>query len=161
VPPSGRVATTSAADGISMSPRRRLAVTFTLVVANAGDPTWPDPSHVPRRPTAAGAMSPHTSAASIGLNHRLVQLTATRSFSTPATSENRALPLAERVAEGNAQPYVRARILSYNPVQGSPDPVGVPYVGLDLPAGDNPNYEPNPSYSTGAASRAQGCEPDG
>ena len=136
-----------------------LPVTFTLVVGNAGDPTWPDAITMIEKANAAGGdvtaqLLPRPIGLIIGL-----QLTANPFVLYPSYREIAHLPLAERVAEMR-KPEVRARILADKPGVGHPILVRDADVGLDLPArSTNPNYEPDPSTSIGARARARGVHP--
>ncbi|OBJ48879.1 amidohydrolase family protein [Mycobacterium sp. 1423905.2] len=135
-----------------------LPVTFTLVVANAGDPTWPDAINMVEKANAAGGditaqLLPRPIGLIIGL-----QLTANPFVLYPSYREIAHLPLAERVAEMR-KPEVRARILADKPGHGHP----ILYVAQAwdwiFPLGDNPNYEPDPQDSIGARARARGVNP--
>ncbi|BBX98428.1 N-acyl-D-amino-acid deacylase family protein [Mycobacterium lacus] len=139
-----------------------LPVTFTLVVANAGDPTWPDAiTMIEKANKNAGAGGAHFTAQllprPIGLIIGL-QLSANPFVLYPSYREIAHLPLAERVAEMR-KPGVRARILADKPGVGHP----ILYVAQAwdwiFPLGDNPNYEPDPSDSIGARARARGVNP--
>ncbi len=112
-----------------------LPVTFTLVVANAGDPTWPDAiTMVEKANKNAGAVRftaqllPRPIGLIIGL-----QLTANPFVLYPSYREIAHLPLAERVAEmrkpGGPRPHPCRQARSR-----APDPVRGADVGLDLPA---------------------------
>lgn len=135
-----------------------LPVTFTLVVANAGDPTWPDAITMVEKANAAGGditaqLLPRPIGLIIGL-----QLTANPFVLYPSYREIAHLPLAERVAEMR-KPEVRARILADKPGQGHPILYVAQMWDWIFPLGDNPNYEPNPSDSIGARARARGVDP--
>ncbi|SON59101.1 D-aminoacylase [Mycobacterium simulans] len=139
-----------------------LPVTFTLVVANAGDPTWPDAiTMVEKANKNAGSGGAQFTAQllprPIGLIIGL-QLSANPFVLYPSYREIAHLPLAERVAEMR-KPEVRARILADKPGVGHP----ILYVAQAwdwiFPLGDNPNYEPDPSDSVGARARARGVAP--
>ncbi len=135
-----------------------LPVTFTLVVANAGDPTWPDAITMVEKANAAGGditaqLLPRPIGLIIGL-----QLSANPFVLYPSYREIAHLPLAERVAEMR-KPEVRARILADKPGAGHP----ILYVAQAwdwiYPLGDKPNYEPDPSTSVAARARARGVTP--
>jgi N-acyl-D-amino-acid deacylase len=135
-----------------------LPVTFTLVVANAGDPVWPDAITMVEKANAAGGdvtaqLLPRPIGLIIGL-----QLTGNPFVLYPSYREIAHLPLAERVAEMR-KPEVRARILADKPGQGHP----ILYVAQAwdwiFPLGDNPIYEPDPSTSIAARARARGVSP--
>ncbi len=135
-----------------------LPVTFTLVVANSGDPTWPDAITMVEKANAAGGditaqLLPRPIGLIIGL-----QLTGNPFVLYPSYREIAHLPLAERVAEMR-KPEVRARILADKPGVGHP----ILYVAQAwdwiFPLGDEPNYEPDPSTSITARARARGVSP--
>jgi N-acyl-D-amino-acid deacylase len=135
-----------------------LPVTFTLVVANAGDPTWPDAITMIEKANAAGGdvtaqLLPRPIGLIIGL-----QLTANPFVLYPSYREIAHLPLAERVAEMR-KPEVRARILADKPGKGHPILYVAQMWDWIFPLADNPNYEPNPSDSIGARARAKGVDP--
>ncbi|MFV8317958.1 N-acyl-D-amino-acid deacylase family protein [Mycobacterium sp. 23] len=139
-----------------------LPVTFTLVVGNAGDPTWPDAiTMVEKANATAEAGDPQVTAQllprPIGLIIGL-QLTANPFVLYPSYREIAHLPLAERVAEMR-KPEVRARILADKPGQGHPILYVAQMWDWIFPLDDNPNYEPNPSDSIGARARARGVDP--
>src|SRR6202048_194907 len=136
----------------------RLPVTFTLVVANAGQPTWPDAITMIEKANAAGGdvtaqLLPRPIGLIIGL-----QLTANSFVLYPSSHETAHLPLAERVAEMR-KPEVRARILADKPGKGHPILYVAQMWDWIFPLADNPNYEPNPSDSIGARARAKGVNP--
>ena len=135
-----------------------LPVTFTLVVANSGDPTWPDAITMVEKANAAGGdvtaqLLPRPIGLIIGL-----QLTANPFVLYPSYREIAHLPLAERVAEMR-KPEVRARILADKPGAGHPILYVAQMWDWIFPLADNPNYEPNPSDSIGARARAKGVNP--
>jgi N-acyl-D-amino-acid deacylase len=135
-----------------------LPVTFTLVVANAGDPTWPDAINMVEKANAAGGditaqLLPRPIGLIIGL-----QLTANPFVLYPSYREIAHLPLAERVAEMR-KPEVRARILADKPGQGHPILYVAQMWDWIFPLGDTPNYEPDPADSIGARARARGLNP--
>jgi N-acyl-D-amino-acid deacylase len=139
-----------------------LPVTFTLVVANAGDPTWPEAiTMVEKANKNAGAggvqftaqLLPRPIGLIIGL-----QLSANPFVLYPSYREIAHLPLAERVAEMR-KPEVRARILADKPGHGHPILFVAQMWDWIFPLGDNPNYEPDPSDSIGARARAKGVDP--
>ncbi len=138
-----------------------LPVTFTLVVANAGDPTWPDAiTMVEKANGRAGAgvrftaqLLPRPIGLIIGL-----QLSANPFVLYPSYREIAHLPLAERVAEMR-KPEVRARILADKPGVGHPILYVAQMWDWIFPLDDNPNYEPDPSTSIGARARARGVDP--
>lgn len=135
-----------------------LPVTFTLVVANAGNRTWPDAITMVEKANAAGGditaqLLPRPIGLIIGL-----QLSANPFVLYPSYREIAHLPLAQRVAEMR-KPEVRARILADKPGHGHP----ILYVAQAwdwiFPLGDSPDYEPDPSGSIGARARARGVNP--
>ena len=135
-----------------------LPVTFTLVVANSGDPTWPDAITMVEKANAAGGditaqLLPRPIGLIIGL-----QLTANPFVLYPSYREIAHLPLAERVAEMRKS-EVRARILADKPGAGHPILYVAQMWDWIFPLDDNPNYEPNPSDSIGARARAKGVNP--
>jgi N-acyl-D-aspartate/D-glutamate deacylase len=138
-----------------------LPVTFTLVVANAGDPTWPDAiTMVEKANKRAGGdvrftaqLLPRPIGLIIGL-----QLSANPFVLYPSYREIAHLPLSERVAEMR-KPEVRARILADKPGRGHPILFVTQMWDWIFPLGDNPNYEPDPSDSIGARARARGVDP--
>lgn len=139
-----------------------LPVTFTLVVGNAGDPTWPDAiTMVEKANGRAGSGDPRFTAQllprPIGLIIGL-QLSANPFVLYPSYREIAHLPLAERVAEMR-KPEVRARILADKPGQGHPILYVAQMWDWIFPLDDNPNYEPNPADSIGARARARGINP--
>lgn len=139
-----------------------LPLTFTLVVANSGDPTWPDAiTMIEKANSRAGADDPQITAQllprPIGLIIGL-QLTANPFVLYPSYREIAHLPLAERVAEMR-KPEVRARILADKPGQGHPILYVAQMWDWIYPLGDTPDYEPDPSTSIGARARARGVDP--
>jgi N-acyl-D-amino-acid deacylase len=139
-----------------------LPVTFTLVVGNAGDPTWPDAvTMIEKANSRTGARDPQVTAQllprPIGLIIGL-QLTANPFVLYPSYQEIAHLPLAERVAEMR-EPEVRARILADKPGHGHPILYVAQMWDWIYPLDENPNYEPDPSNSIGARARALGINP--
>src|SRR6201988_1404473 len=139
-----------------------LPVTFTLVVANAGEPTWPDAiTMIEKANGGGGGGEPQFTAQllprPIGLIIGL-QLSANPFVLYPSYREIAHLPLAERVAEMR-KPGVRARILADRPGVGHPILVVTQMWDWIFPLGDNPDYEPDPSTSIGARARARGVHP--
>src|SRR6202789_174759 len=135
-----------------------LPVTFTLVVGNSGDPTWPDAVTMIEKANAAGGdvtaqLLPRPIGLIIGL-----QLTANPFVLYPSYQEIAHLPLAERVAEMR-KPEVRARILADKPGHGHPILYVAQMWDWIFPLDDNPNYEPDPADSIGARARALGINP--
>jgi N-acyl-D-aspartate/D-glutamate deacylase len=135
-----------------------LPVTFTLVIGNAGDPTWPDAINMIEKTNAAGGdATAQLLPRPIGLIMGL-QLTANPFVLYPSYQEIAALPLAERVAEMR-KPEVRARILADKPGVGHPILIVTQMWDWIFPLGDNPDYEPDPSTSIAARARARGVHP--
>ena len=138
-----------------------LPVTFTLVVGNSGDPSWPDAitmiekanANAGRRPQFTAQLLPRPIGLIIGL-----QLTANPFVLYPSYREIAHLPLAERVAEMR-KPEVRARILADKPGDGHPILYVAQMWDWIFPLDDNPNYEPDPADSIGARARARGVNP--
>ncbi|MBV8291224.1 MAG: amidohydrolase family protein [Mycobacterium sp.] len=135
-----------------------LPVTFTLVVANAGDPTWPEAITMVEKANAAGGditaqLLPRPIGLIIGL-----QLSANPFVLYPSYREIAHLPLSERVAEMR-KPEVRARILADKPGVGHPILYVAQAWDYIFPLGDTPDYEPDPSTSIGARARARGADP--
>lgn len=139
-----------------------LPLTFTLVVANSGDPTWEDAiTMIEKANSRAGDVDPRITAQllprPIGLIIGL-QLSANPFVLYPSYREIAHLPLAERVAEMR-KPEVRARILADKPGQGHPILYVAQMWDWIYPLGDTPDYEPDPSTSIGARARARGVNP--
>lgn len=135
-----------------------LPLTFTLVVANSGDPTWPDAITMIEKANAAGGditaqLLPRPIGLIIGL-----QLSANPVVLYPSYREIAHLPLAERVAQMR-KPEVRARILADKPGEGHPILYVAQMWDWIYPLGDNPDYEPDPSTSIAARARARGVDP--
>ncbi len=139
-----------------------LPVTFTLVVANAGDPTWEDAITMVEKANSAAdggeirvtaQLLPRPIGLIIGL-----QLSANPFVLYPSYREIAHLPLAERVAEMR-KPEVRARILADKPGVGHPILYVAQMWDWIFPLGDDPNYEPDPSTSIAARARARGVDP--
>ncbi|MDP7704133.1 MULTISPECIES: amidohydrolase family protein [unclassified Mycobacterium] len=137
-----------------------LPVTFTLVVGNAGDPTWPDAitmiekaNSVTDEIRVTAQLLPRPIGLIIGL-----QLTANPFVLYPSYREIAHLPLAERVAEMR-KPEVRAKILADKPGAGHPILYVAQMWDWIFPLDDNPNYEPDPADSIGARARARGVNP--
>ncbi|MGV0038159.1 N-acyl-D-amino-acid deacylase family protein [Mycobacterium colombiense] len=139
-----------------------LPVTFTLVVANSGDPSWPDAiTMIEKANSAADGGESRVTAQllprPIGLIIGL-QLSANPFVLYPSYREIAHLPLAERVAEMR-KPEVRTRILADKPGQGHPILYVAQMWDWIFPLGDTPDYEPDPSTSIGARARARGVDP--
>ncbi len=139
-----------------------LPLTFTLVVGNSGDPSWPDAiTMVEKANGRAGNADAQFTAQllprPIGLIIGL-QLSANPFVLYPSYREIAHLPLAERVAEMR-KPEVRARILADKPGQGHPILYVAQMWDWIYPLGEDPDYEPDPSTSVGARARAKGVAP--
>jgi N-acyl-D-amino-acid deacylase len=139
-----------------------LPLTFTMVVANAGDPTWPEAITMIEKANknAGGGGAQFTAQLlprPIGLIIGL-QLSANPFVLYPSYREIAHLPLAERVAEMR-KPEVRARILADKPGAGHPILIVTQMWDWIFPLGDEPSYEPDPSTSIGARARARGVAP--
>ena len=135
-----------------------LPLTFTLIVGNAGDPTWPDAITMIEKANAAGGditaqLLPRPIGLIIGL-----QLSANPFVLYPSYREIAHLPLAERVAEMR-KPEVRARILADKPGVGHPILIVTQMWDWIFPLSETPDYEPDPSTSIGARARARGVDP--
>lgn len=138
-----------------------LPVTFSLVVGNVGEPSWPDAiTMVENANKNAGEGTRFTAQLlprPIGLIIGL-QLSANPFVLYPSYREIAHLPLAERVAEMR-KPDVRARILADKPGVGHP----ILYVAQAwdwiFPLTGDPNYEPAAADSIGARARARGVSP--
>ncbi|CPR11689.1 amidohydrolase [Mycobacterium bohemicum DSM 44277] len=135
-----------------------LPVTFTLIVANSGDPTWEDAITMIEKANAAGGditaqLLPRPIGLIIGL-----ELSANPFVLYPSYREIAHLPLAERVAEMR-KPDVRARILADKPGHGHPILYVAQMWDWIFPLGDTPDYEPDPSTSIAARARARGVSP--
>ncbi|BDB40320.1 hypothetical protein IWGMT90018_07660 [Mycobacterium kiyosense] len=137
-----------------------LPLTFTLVIASTGEPTWPEAiTMIEKANSAAGELRvtaqllPRPIGLIIGL-----QLSANPFVLYPSYREIAHLPLAERVAEMR-KPEVRARILADKPGAGHPILYAAQMWDWIFPLDDNPSYEPDMSTSIGARARARGVEP--
>jgi N-acyl-D-aspartate/D-glutamate deacylase len=139
-----------------------LPLTFTLVVGNSGDPSWPDAITMiekanGRADTADAQFTAQLLPRPIGLIIGL-QLSANPFVLYPSYREIAHLPLAERVAEMR-KPEVRARILADKPGQGHPILYVAQMWDWIYPLDEDPDYEPDPSTSVGARARAKGVAP--
>jgi N-acyl-D-aspartate/D-glutamate deacylase len=135
-----------------------LPLTFTMVVTNVGEPSWPDAITMIEKANAAGGdvtaqLLPRPIGLVIGL-----QLTGNPFVLYPSYREIAHLPLDERVAEMR-KPEVRARILADKPGQGHPILYAAQAWDWIFPLGDRPDYEPDPSTSVAARARARGVSP--
>ncbi|BBX57163.1 D-aminoacylase [Mycobacterium shottsii] len=138
-----------------------LPVTFSLVVGNVGEPSWPDAiTMVENANKNAGEgtrctaqLLPRPIGLIIGL-----QLSANPFVLYPSYREIAHLPLAERVAEMR-EPDVRARILADKPGVGHPILNVAQAWDWIFPLAEDPNYEPAAADSIGARARARGVSP--
>src|SRR6201995_3811634 len=135
-----------------------LPVTFTLVIGNIGDPTWPNAINMIVKANAAGGdVTAQLLPRPIGLIMGL-QLSANPFVLYPSYREIADLPLAELGAE-MLKPEVRARILADKPGVGPPILIVTQMWDWIFPLGDTPDYEPDPSTSLGDRRRARGVHP--
>jgi N-acyl-D-amino-acid deacylase len=138
-----------------------LPLTFTMVVTNMGEPSWPDAiTMIEKANERSGAgvrftaqLLPRPIGLVIGL-----QLTGNPFVLYPSYREIAHLPLEERVAEMR-KPEVRARILADKPGEGHPILYAAQAWDWIFPLGDRPDYEPDPSTSIAAQARARGVSP--
>jgi N-acyl-D-amino-acid deacylase len=138
-----------------------LPLTFTMVVTNMGEPSWPDAiTMIEKANERSGAgvrftaqLLPRPIGLVIGL-----QLTGNPFVLYPSYREIAQLPLEERVAEMR-KPEVRARILADKPGEGHPILYAAQAWDWIFPLGDRPDYEPDPSTSIAAQARARGVSP--
>ncbi len=138
-----------------------LPLTFTMVVTNMGEPSWPDAiTMIEKANERSGAgvrftaqLLPRPIGLVIGL-----QLTGNPFVLYPSYREIAHLPLEERVAEMR-KPEVRARILADKPGEGHPILYAAQAWDWIFPLGDRPDYEPDPSTSIAAQARAHGVSP--
>ncbi|MGC2652594.1 MAG: amidohydrolase family protein [Mycobacterium sp.] len=135
-----------------------LPLTFTMVVTNVGEPSWPDAITMIEKANAAGGdvtaqLLPRPIGLVIGL-----QLTANPFVLYPSYRAIAHLPLAERAAEMR-KPEVRARILADKPGEGHPILYAAQMWDWIFPLEDRPDYEPDPSTSIAARARARGVSP--
>src|SRR6201992_3754885 len=132
--------------------------TFTLVIGNIRDPTWPDAINMIEKANAAGGdVTAQLLPRPIGLIMGL-QLSANPFVLYPSYREIADLPLADRVAEMR-KPEVRARILADKPGDGHPLLFVTQMWDWIFPLDETPDYEPDPSTSIGARARARGVHP--
>jgi N-acyl-D-amino-acid deacylase len=135
-----------------------LPLTFTMVVTNVGEPSWPDAiTMIEKANSAGGDVTAQLLPRPIGLVIGL-QLTGNPFVLYPSYREIAHLPLDERVAEMR-KPEVRARILADKPGQGHPILYAAQAWDWIFPLGDRPDYEPDPSASIAARARARGVSP--
>ncbi|HEU4360880.1 MAG TPA: amidohydrolase family protein [Mycobacterium sp.] len=137
-----------------------LPVTFTLIVGNAGDPTWEDALTMVEKANGAGAtftaqVFPRPIGLMIGLD-----LTINPFVLYPSYQQIAGLPLAERVAQMR-KPEVRQRIMADKPTAVPANPLVYLAQAWNwiFPLGDDANYEPDPSNSIAARAKARGVSP--
>jgi N-acyl-D-amino-acid deacylase len=136
-----------------------LPVTFTLTIANAGEPQFRDALAVLEKANAAGGditaqIFPRPIGLVLGLG-----LSGNPFVLYPSYRELESLPLDERVAEMR-KPAVRQRILSDTlATDGHPLMFAAQAFDWMFPLGDVPNYEPDFGESISARARARGVSP--
>ena len=137
-----------------------LPVTFTLIVANEGDPVHEDAITMVEKANSAGAritaqVFPRPIGLIIGLD-----LTMNPFVLYPSYHELAGLPLAERVAQLR-RPEVRDRILADRPSIVPANPLVYLAQAWDwiFPLGEDADYEPAASNSIAARARARGVPP--
>ncbi len=138
-----------------------LPLTFTMVVTNMGEPSWPDAVTMIEKANEKAAADSRVTAQLLPRPIGLViglQLTGNPFVLYPSYREIAHLPLAERVAEMR-KPEVRARILADKPGQGHPILYAAQMWDWIFPLTDRPDYEPDPSTSIAARARARGVSP--
>ena len=138
-----------------------LPVTFTLVVGNAGDPTWPDAITDDREGQRGGRRRQRAVvAATDRADHRAAADGRPVRALPHATPQIADLPLAERVAEMR-KPEVRARILADKPGVGHPILFVAQMWDWIFPLTDDPQLRARPVGQHRCPSPRQGCQPDG
>ena len=138
-----------------------LPLTFTMVVTNMGEPSWPEAITMIEKANERAGAGPFITAQLLPRPIGLViglQLTGNPFVLYPSYREIAHLPLAERVAEMR-KPGVRARILADKPGEGHPILYAAQMWDWIFPLGDKPDYEPDPSTSIAARARARGVSP--
>jgi N-acyl-D-amino-acid deacylase len=138
-----------------------LPLTFTMVVTNMGEPSWPDAITMIEKANERAGAGPFITAQLLPRPIGLViglQLTGNPFVLYPSYREIAHLPLAERVAEMR-KPGVRARILADKPGEGHPILYAAQMWDWIFPLSDKPDYEPDPSTSIAARARARGVSP--
>jgi N-acyl-D-amino-acid deacylase len=138
-----------------------LPLTFTMVVTNMGEPSWPDAVTMIEKANEKAAAGSEVTAQLLPRPIGLViglQLTGNPFVLYPSYREIAHLPLAERVAEMR-RPEVRARILADKPGHGHPILYAAQMWDWIFPLADKPDYEPDPSTSIAAQARARGVSP--
>ncbi|MBS9532830.1 amidohydrolase family protein [Mycobacterium sp. M1] len=137
-----------------------LAVTFTLLIGNAGAQMWRDAVTMVERANASGAsvtaqVFPRPIGLIVGLDCSINPFVL-----YPSYREIAGLPLAERVALMR-KPEVRQRILADKPSIVPANPIVYLAQSWDwlFPLGDDADYEPDASQSIAARARARGVSP--
>jgi len=137
-----------------------LAVTFTLLVGNAGDPLWQEAiTMVEKANGAGGDVTAQVFPRPIGLMLGL-ELTMNPFTLCPTYRRIADLPLAKRVALMRT-PEVRAKILADQPTDAASNPLfhlGRAWEWI-FPIDDRANYEPDRTDSILARARARGVAP--
>ena len=138
-----------------------LAVTFTMIVGNAGAPTWDEAlTMLERANESGGSVTAQVLPRPIGLMMGL-ELTVNPFLLYPSYQELAGLPLADRVAQLR-RPDVRARILADQPTAAAANPLFYLAQAWDwiFPLGEDvgggADYEPDPADSIAARARARG-----
>lgn len=137
-----------------------LAVTFTLLIGNAGTPRWHEAMTMVEQANGSGAtitaqVFPRPIGLMVGLD-----LSVNPFVLYPSYRQIASLPLAQRVAEMR-KPEVRQRILADAPSIVPANPIAYLAQSWDwtFPLGDDADYEPDPSKSIAARARARGVSP--
>ncbi len=135
---------------------RRLPVTFTLAIGNAGPELHMDALRLVEKTNANGGdITAQVFPRPIGLVIGL-ELSGNPFVMYPSYREIADLPLAERVAEMR-KPEVRERILNDKPASdGHPLMFAVQAFDWIFPLGDPPDYEPQRSNSIAERAKARG-----
>jgi N-acyl-D-aspartate/D-glutamate deacylase len=137
-----------------------LAVTFTLLVGNAGEPLWQEAIRMVEKANGAGGdVTAQVFPRPIGLMLGL-ELTMNPFTLCPTYREIAHLPLAKRVALMR-KPEVRAKILADQPTDAASNPLfhlGQTWEWI-FPIDDRANYEPARTDSILARARARGVAP--
>lgn len=138
-----------------------VAVTFSLLIGNAGESIWPDAMAMLEKANSSGAeITAQVFPRPIGLMSGL-DLSIHPFVLYPSYQEIAGLPLAERVAQMR-KPEVRQRILADRPSIVPTNPIAYLSQSWDwtFPLGDDPDYEPDRSKSIAARARARGVSPE-
>jgi N-acyl-D-aspartate/D-glutamate deacylase len=137
-----------------------LAVTFTLLIGNAGEPLWQEAITMVEKANAAGGdVTAQVFPRPIGLMLGL-ELTMNPFTLCPTYRQIAELPLADRVAHMR-KPDVRAKILADQPTDATSNPLFHLGQAWDwiFPIDDRANYEPDRTDSILARARARGVAP--